>query len=295
MNQTRVFLILAWLMVATLLWMEWGKEKAAPPAPMPAAAATTNAGAVPTAVAPAAPGAIPSAPSMSATPTSATASVAAAPLVTVTTDVLKVELDGGVMHRADLLKYPSTSDDDSAPVRLFAEDPTNYFVAQTGWVSSNGAAPTHERGFLPESAQRDFALAQGAKDVVVPFVWTGPDGVTIRRTYTFTRGDYVVRVHDEVVNAGSKPGQGFVYRQLSPVPPALVTPPASGQHPHITPDAAFYQVDRIARARGLSPNRVHALIERSIEQPILGFLGEPRVNVLEINRRLDGISANQSR
>ena len=240
MNQTRVFLILAWLMVATLLWMEWGKEQAAPAAPTPAAAATTNAGAVPTAVAPTAPGAIPSAPSMSATPSTSASGPAAAPLVTVTTDVLKVELDGGVMHRADLLKYPSTSDDDSAPVRLFAEDPTNYFVAQTGWVSSNGAAPTHERGFVPESAQRDFALAQGAKDVVVPFVWTGPDGVTIRRTYTFTRGDYVVRVHDEVVNAGSKPWQGFVYRQLSRVPRALVKKGPMSAESYSFQGAAWY-------------------------------------------------------
>lgn len=80
-----------------------------------------------------------------------------------------------------------------------------------------------------------------------------------------------------------------------PVPSDLVTASASGLDPHISPDAAFYQVDRIARTRGLSPDRVHALVERSIEQPILGFLGEPRVNVLEINRRLDGIGANQSR
>lgn len=80
-----------------------------------------------------------------------------------------------------------------------------------------------------------------------------------------------------------------------PVPSDLVTASASGLDPHISPDAAFYQVARIARVRHLAPAQVHALVEQSIERPILGFLGEPRVNVLEINRRLDRIGANQTR
>ncbi|WP_313801791.1 potassium-transporting ATPase subunit KdpC [Sphingobium sp.] len=78
-----------------------------------------------------------------------------------------------------------------------------------------------------------------------------------------------------------------------PIPSDLVTASASGLDPHISPDAAFYQVDRIARARGLPSHQVRGLVEQSIEQPILGFLGEARVNVLEINRRLDRIGANQ--
>lgn len=76
------------------------------------------------------------------------------------------------------------------------------------------------------------------------------------------------------------------------VPSDLVTTSASGLDPDISSEAAFYQADRIARVRGLAPVKVRALIDQSIERPLLGVLGEPHVNVLEINRRLDQIGAN---
>jgi len=239
MNQTRVFLIFAWLMVATLLWMEWGKEKAAPPAEAQTVAAT----AAPDASIPSnasAPGAVPTAPSIGAATPTAAATPAASPSVTVTTDVLKLVLDGGEMRQADLLRYPSTADDNSPPVRVFATDPANYFVAQSGWVSQGGQAPTHQSGFVPEGGKTDFTLADGANSIEVPFVWTGSDGVTIRRTYTFTRSNYVVQVRDEVINAGAKPWQGFVYRQLSRVPRALVKKGPMSAEQYSFQGAAWY-------------------------------------------------------
>ncbi|MFX6063325.1 membrane protein insertase YidC, partial [Acinetobacter baumannii] len=84
----------------------------------------------------------------------------------------------------------------------------------SGWVRQGGPAPTHEAGFRPVGGPR-FALAPGARELVVPFEWTGPDGVTIRREYLFERGSYVVRVRDTVINRGTAPWQGWVYRQLT--------------------------------------------------------------------------------
>lgn len=98
-------------------------------------------------------------------------------------------------------------------------------------------------------------------------------------------------LHDRVAGAvkdlaATSPG--------SPVPPDLVTTSASGLDPHISPEAAFFQVDRVAAARGLPRETVRALVTAQVEQPLLGLLGEPRVNVLRLNRALDEATVSRA-
>jgi K+-transporting ATPase ATPase C chain len=71
------------------------------------------------------------------------------------------------------------------------------------------------------------------------------------------------------------------------IPADAVTTSASGLDPDISPANARFQAPRVAKARGVPENEVTALIDRRIQRPVLGFIGQPRVNVLALNRALD--------
>ncbi len=221
MNQTRVFLIFAWLMVAVLLWMEWNRERSAPD---PATVAMQPA--VPVANDPDlghATTAVPQAtvPGQAPAPAAQVEPVAGAPRVTVTTDVLRLVLDGRSILDAELLQFPQTKDPGSPPVQLLTENAAHPYSATTGWASESGSPVPGASGFQLAQPATELALADGQDELQVPFVWTGADGVSIRRTYTVSRGHYAIKVKDEVVNAGTAPWQGYVFRKLDRVPPTI--------------------------------------------------------------------------
>ena len=98
-----------------------------------------------------------------------------------------------------------------------------------------------------------------------------------------TNQKLIDRVNADVASAQAEnPGK--------PVPVDMITTSASGFDPHITPAAAEFQIPRVAKARGMDEDAVRELVQRSTQARQWGFLGEPRVNVLELNLSLDSVS-----
>ncbi|MDB5803741.1 MAG: potassium-transporting ATPase subunit [Betaproteobacteria bacterium] len=163
---------------------------------------------------------------------------------------------------------------------------------------AQGLMPNQANGSMIDSSGKPGGKVQGSRLIGQPFsdpkhFWGRPSATS---PYAYNAG------------ASSGSNQGPTNKALTdavsdrikalrdadpgnpaPVPVDLVTASASGLDPHISPAAAAYQVRRIARERKLDPARVAELVTAATEQRQWGVMGEPRVNVLQLNLALDGL------
>jgi K+-transporting ATPase ATPase C chain len=144
-----------------------------------------------------------------------------------------------------------------------------------------GQAFTSERYFHGRpSATTAPDPADSSKSVPAPYNAAGSGG----SNYGPTNKSLIERVQADVAQLKTE-------NPSASVPVDLVTTSASGLDPHISPDAALFQVPRVAKARNMSEDRVRQLVNEHVEGRTLGLFGEPRVNVLALNMALDGATA----
>lgn len=139
----------------------------------------------------------------------------AAGLVTVETDLLKLEISprGGTIASAWLKDYSVSPEDPETKFRLLKPSVPNMFIAQSGLLGgANDQLPTHEATF--SSSQDSFILGSDRDELVVDLLWTHPSGVQVTKRYQFERGSYVVRVTQEVTNNTGLPLAVRSYQQL---------------------------------------------------------------------------------
>jgi YidC/Oxa1 family membrane protein insertase len=215
MENQRLLLFVALSVVILLLWQAWQKDFGTPPHTTPTPTVTQSA--VPTG------GDVPAAGTdRKPSPTAKTPVAAAVPAdaglekgerIHVQTDVFLAEIDtrGGDLRDVKFPRYSVSVNQPDKPFQLLNDDTAKIFVAQSGLLAAT-VAPNHHA--LYQAAQKDYALAKGAKELKVPLTWTSDQGITVTKTYTFHRDSYVVDVDFEVSNNGKQVWKGRQYRQF---------------------------------------------------------------------------------
>jgi YidC/Oxa1 family membrane protein insertase len=208
----RTILWIVFSVSLVVLWNDWmvanGKQSmfsAAPPAKVAPAAAAKVGSDLPAAAAPGAaalPGAVPA----------ATAPVKAE-VITVSTDLMKVDIDtaGGTIKRLELLKFRDAHDPKLNKV-LFDANPAGLYIAQTGLIGQPGGAalPNHTTVFTARPGAR--AIDGGNQVQLV--LDAEANGVKLTKTFTFKKGDYVIDVRHDVTNESGAPVNPSLYLQL---------------------------------------------------------------------------------
>jgi YidC/Oxa1 family membrane protein insertase len=143
------------------------------------------------------------------------ASTNAAPSISVTTDVFKLEIStqGGSIQRATLLGYPVAKDQPDDLIELLSPTTQNYGQIRTGLRSDNEARPAPDHLAMFSSSRSEYSMA-GESELIVPLTWTGADGSVVEKRYIFEPGSYIVRIEQIARNAGDAEWRLDQYAQL---------------------------------------------------------------------------------
>jgi YidC/Oxa1 family membrane protein insertase len=236
MNNPRIFLWILLIMAGWLNYEAWTRDyaphaDATASAQQPDALANDLGSAIPKVGTPAAtasgpesatapaPAPVPGTPSSATAPASAGvpsvaggAGVGGVP-VHVRTDVLDIDIDlkGGTIRRADMLKYPKVKGEPQ-PTRLMNTDPATQYLLQTGLTGpDHDPRPTHLTDY--SSAQKEYTLGS-ASELRVPLTWTDGHGVTVTKTFVFKPGEYRIDLEYDIENHSGAPWQAAPYAQI---------------------------------------------------------------------------------
>jgi len=247
MNQTRSFLLIAWLFVAAWLLIQWTqgpKAPAAEPAPV-TASASTSASSLPQLPAAASGTTMPlpataaaAAAGTSAAATASSSPSAAQPIILANDRLrLAIDPDGGRIVNAQLLQYRVEKKADSPNVVLLDDTPGRTYTADAGVIVTDAARAQHELPlhFRATNARGETLLPAGAESVSTTLEAIDPaTGLKVRRTLTLRRGSYVVELQDAFGNGGAQPLSLNPFVRLS-----RIAPPPPPKHSFATNPDSF--------------------------------------------------------
>ena len=216
METTRFILVIALCLVSLMLWQEWEKDYGEP-----AAVETVTVTAGENAQTPD----FEELPQQEVAESAATvetktivnnSSPVAAPAaktLVLESDVLRLEVStrGGGIEKASLKKYPASADTPDVPFVLLDNTEELVYLVQGGLLS-NEEAPTHQAVYQVAGAQH--SLAEGEDRLVVPMTWQSANGMAVTKTYTLTRGSYLIEVAYSVENSSADTWKGRAYQQI---------------------------------------------------------------------------------
>jgi len=214
MENQRLLLYFTLFFVVYLLWAQWQQDYGPAPASQQAATVAESPSASSAKELPAA-----DIPARVRQPEQVRVQEQTGQRIHVTTDLLDVEIDtrGGDIRKLVLLDYAETADKPDLKLALLADSENNYFIAQSGLVSSDtDSAPTHNA--LYSADQSSYTLEPGSDQLEVALHWQGKDGARVTKVFRFHRGAYVIDV-EHVIDAGDRDWSGSPYMQLVRTPP----------------------------------------------------------------------------